>query len=296
MKKNIGFIGIGNMGQRMCENLSKYISIKVYDKNKKALNSIKYKNIEITENLKNLCVNTNIVITMLRDSKQVKEICRSKRGLFNNLLPGSIIINCSTIDIETSIELYQEGKSRNIYIVDCPVSGGVNSAKVSELTFMVGGEKTIAEKIEPILKKMGTRVIYTGKAGSGQAAKICNNMLLGITMIGACEAFLLAEKLGLSYQKLYEVLTNSSSDCWSVRKYPPVPGIIDNVPANNDYNGGFSAELMLKDLFISQKALKNVNMKGYLSKESTKLYRKFNKTKYKSLDFSAIIKFLSNFN
>jgi 3-hydroxyisobutyrate dehydrogenase len=192
--------------------------------------------------------------------------------------------------VEASRELHRQAAEHHLLVVDAPVSGGVAGANAGTLTFMVGGDEKAFEKAKPILGAMGKNIYHTGMAGSGQAAKICNNMILGISMIAVSEAFVLAEQLGLSAKKLFEVVNNSSGQCWAMSKYVPTPDVLPDVPANHNYQPGFTSAMMLKDLKLSQGAAHKTNIKTLLGERATAIYQHFNEAGFGDLDFSAIIK------
>lgn len=286
----IGFIGLGHMGLPMAINLIKAgHEVTGYDKEQTAVTQLTTAGGLAAANLRQATQRQDILITMLQTGDQVKQVCLKEEGLYAVAPASTLHIDCSTIDIITCHYLNQQAERRHLMMIDAPVSGGVTGAKAATLTFMVGGEHTAVEKAKPILDAMGKKIFHTGPAGSGQAAKICNNMILGISMIAVSEAFILAEKLGLSAEKLFEVVNNSSGQCWALSHYVPVPGILPHVPANHDYQAGFTAAMMLKDLSLSQQAATNANLQTTLGKQATTLYQQFNEDGFGQLDFSAII-------
>jgi 3-hydroxyisobutyrate dehydrogenase len=204
----------------------------------------------------------------------------------------SILIDCSTIDIESARAVHAAAQKLGIDFLDAPVSGGVAGAEAGTLAFMCGGSETAFERARPILEKMGKRVVRAGGPGAGQAAKICNNMLLAISMIGTCEAFILGEKLGLEPQRLFEIMSAASGQCWSLTSYCPVPGPVPAAPSNRDYRGGFAAALMLKDLKLAQSAAQGADSATPLGAAATQLYAMFAARGEGAADFSGIIKML----
>lgn len=240
--------------------------------------------------LSDLTKDIDVLITMLQKGKQVEAICLGSKGLYLSVKSLKLHIDCSSIDVETTKHLSEEATQRQIKIVDAPVSGGVAGAKARTLTFMVGGEQDAFIKAQPILNAMGQNIYHTGDSGTGQAAKICNNMILGISMIAISEAFVLAEHLGLSRKSLFEVVTHSSGQCWAMSKYVPVPDVLPDVPANRDYQPGFTAAMMLKDLHLSQDAASKSKVKTVLAEKALQIYQQFYDAGYGELDFSAIIK------
>jgi 3-hydroxyisobutyrate dehydrogenase len=231
----------------------------------------------------------DVVVTMLPAGKHVISV-------WSDILPGvkagALIVDCSTIDVDSARNAHAMAKDKGLLSLDAPVSGGVGGAKGATLTFMVGGATEAFARGEPFLSEMGKRVVHCGEAGAGQAAKICNNMILGVSMIGVAEAFVLAEKLGLSHQALYDVASTSSGQCWSLTTYCPVPGPVPTSPANNDYKPGFAAALMLKDLKLSQEAARSSGAATPMGSEAETLYSLFNDAGHQGVDFSGIINFL----
>lgn len=290
---NIGFIGLGHMGQPMAINLlKKGYHLTVFDLVPDAIKKLQEHGAKSAKTIHDTAKEVDVLITMLQTGDQVKKVCLGLEGLFSQLKENALYIDCSSIDISSSHLLHQEAEKKNIIMVDAPVSGGVSAAQAGSLTFMVGGADESFEKAKPILEAMGKKIVHTGIAGTGQAAKICNNMILGISMIGVCEAFNLAEKLGLSAEKLFEVSSNASGQCWSLTNYAPVPGVVPTSPANRDYEPGFTAKMMLKDLLLSQNAAQTTGANTPLGAEATALYSLFVNQGYGEIDFSGIIKFL----
>ncbi len=290
----IGFIGLGHMGHPMVDNLlkNKY-TVKVFDLVETAVKQSVKSGAAAGKSPGNVAMDADVVITMLQTSDQVKECCLGKSGIFENLnKKGALYIDCSSIDVVGSRELHQEAKSRGIAMLDAPVSGGVAAAEKATLTFMVGGEASAFECGKPILSAMGKKIIHAGSAGTGAAAKICNNMILGISMIAVSEAFVLADKLGLSAEKLFEITSNASGQCWSLTSYCPWPGILPNVPSSNNYQPGFTSHMMLKDLKLSQEAAQHANAYTPLGQHAMKIYQDFVDTNHASVDFSGIIQML----
>lgn len=290
----IGFIGLGNMGNPMVNNLLKNnFSVKVYDISKKAIENCMYKGAIASSSIADIAKNSDVVITMLQTGEQVIRVCTGKQGVFENVKPNTLFLDCSSIDIKSSRELHEHAKSHGIAMLDAPVSGGVGAATAGTLTFMVGGDEKNFARADNILKAMGKKIIYAGDDTAGVAAKICNNMLLGISMIGVCEAFVLAEKLGLDPKKLFEISSNASGQCWSLTSYCPSPNILPSVPSSNGYKPGFTAKMMLKDLRLSQDAASLANTETPLGNHAMKLYEQFVAEHQDEIDFSAIIKMLA---
>lgn len=289
----IGFIGLGHMGLPMAINLVKAgHQVIGFDLQQKALEAFAAEGGRIAQQLPEAAEGQEFIITMLQTGPQVQQVCLGEEGLYAHA-SNALHIDCSSIDVQSSQYLHQQAASRYLRCVDAPVSGGVTGAQAATLTFMVGGEMLAFEKAQPLLAAMGKKIIHTGGAGSGQAAKICNNMVLGISMIAVSESFILAEQLGLSAAKLFEVVNNSSGQCWVMTKYPPMPDLLPNVPANNDYQPGFTAAMMLKDLNLSQQCAADANTSTPLAAMATGFYQQFVDAGFGQLDFSAIIKALS---
>lgn len=292
--KKIGFVGLGHMGTPMVTNLLKGgYQVKVYDIRPMAVQPIMEQGATSVTNLADVAVDVDVLFTMLQNSEQVSQVCSAPQGLFNTLKKGVIFIDCSSIDVATSRDLHHLADQADLEMLDAPVSGGIEGAIEANLTFMVGGKEAVFAKAKPILQVMGKQVIYAGPAGNGQAAKICNNMVLGISMIAISEAFVLAEKLGLDAKKFFEISSHASAACWSLTSYAPVPGLVANVPANKGYKAGFSANMMLKDLLLSQEAAHAVNIHTSLGAKATDLYSKFVQQGNEAIDFSAIIRMIA---
>lgn len=292
---NIAFIGLGHMGNPMAKNLLKAgHEVKVYDLNQKAVADLSQFGAIPCKNIDELTAQS-IFITMLQTGEQVFEVCLGKRGIYRNVSTNSLHIDCSSIDVKTAKEIHKQAQKYQIHCLDAPVSGGVLGAQNGLLTFMVGGDKTTFAAAKPLLVAMGKKLIHTGGAGTGQAAKICNNMILGISMAAISEAFILAEALGLSSEKLFEVSSNASGQCWALTSYCPVPGLVENVPANHNYMPGFSAKMMLKDLNLSQTASDSVGLNTRLGQTATKLYQAYVDSNTSEKDFSGIIQFLQQY-
>ncbi|KQW23325.1 3-hydroxyisobutyrate dehydrogenase [Afipia sp. Root123D2] len=284
---NIAFIGLGNMGGPMAANLIKAgHNVQGFDLVQASCESAKADGVTIAGTAKDAVKNAEIIITMLPAGKHVLAV-------WNDVLPGAakgaLVIDCSTIDVESARQAHATAAKLQLPSVDAPVSGGTGGAKGATLTFMCGGDAKAFATAKPILEAMGKKIVHCGEGGAGQAAKICNNMILGISMIGVCEAFALAEKLGLSHQALFDVASTSSGQCWSLTTYCPVPGPVPTSPANNDYKPGFAAALMLKDLRLSQEAAKAAGASTPLGAHAESIYDAFDKAGQGGVDFSGII-------
>lgn len=288
-----GFIGLGHMGRPMMQNLLKAgHDVTVFDVAEAAVNEAVKAGAKAAQTLSDLVKASQIIFTSVQTSQQVSDLCLKENGIFANAQKDLLYIDLSSIDITVARELHGEASKRKVAMLDAPVSGGVAAATAGTLTFMVGGEEKDFLRAEPYLKTMGKKIIHAGKAGSGQAAKICNNLLLAISMIGTCEAFNLAEKLGLESKKFFDISSNASGQCWSMTSYCPVPGIIENAPSNKDYQPGFMAKMMLKDLRLANHAAENANAAIPLGAAATELYDLFVNQGSGEMDFSGIIKFL----
>jgi len=286
----IAFIGLGNMGNPMAANLVKAgHKVTGFDLVQANLDTAKANGAAVAASAREAISGAEVVITMLPAGKHVVSV-------YEDIMPaaakGTLFIDSSTIDVESARKAHRIAADAGMLSVDAPVSGGVGGAEAGTLTFMAGGSPDAFAKAAPVLKPMAGKVVNCGDAGAGQAAKICNNMILGISMIGVGEAFVLAEKLGLSHQALYDVASTSSGQCWSLTTYCPVPGPVPTSPANRDYKPGFAAALMLKDLKLAQEAAQNAGAVTPLGAEATQLYALFNAMGEGETDFSGIINFL----
>ncbi|CAH2408770.1 3-hydroxyisobutyrate dehydrogenase [Mesorhizobium escarrei] len=286
----IAFIGLGNMGNPMAANLVKAgYAVHGFDLIPENLVIAKEHGVVVMANAVAAVKEADVVITMLPAGKHVLSV-------YEDIVPkakkGALFIDSSTIDVESARKAHAIAARHKLLSIDAPVSGGTGGAAAGTLTFMAGGSKDAFAKAEPVLKPMAGRIVHCGDDGAGQAAKICNNMILGISMIGVAEAFVLAEKLGLSHQALFDVASNSSGQCWSLTTYCPVPGPVPTSPANNGYRPGFAAALMLKDLKLSQEAAQSAGAVTPLGAEAAQLYALFNAQGHAAADFSGIINFL----
>ena len=289
----IGFIGLGNMGLPMAQNLIKAgHQVEGVDVNPASLEKLKSAGGVNAEFAKVAAARADVVITMLPAGKQVREVYLGANGIIDNANPGTLLIDCSTIDVDTARAVAGEAEKKGLLMLDAPVSGGVGGATNATLTFMVGGSAQAFTRAESILQKMGKTIVHAGGAGNGQAAKICNNMILGISMIAVSEAFVLAEKLGLDHQKLFDISSKSSGQCWSMTTYCPVPGPVPTSPANRDYQAGFTAAMMLKDLKLAQEAAKAAGAKTQLGADAERIYSAYVESGEAGRDFSGIIRFV----
>ncbi|PDT27158.1 3-hydroxyisobutyrate dehydrogenase [Rhizobium sp. L9] len=283
----IAFIGLGNMGGPMAANLVKAgHEVLGFDLAASVLKAAEASGVKPASNASQAVKDAEIIITML---PQGRHVLTAWTDILQTAAQGTLVIDCSTIDVESSRKAHEMAKAAGCLSLDAPVSGGTGGASAGTLTFMAGGSDEAFARAKPILEAMGKKIVHCGEAGAGQAAKICNNMILGISMVGVCEAFVLAEKLGLSHQALFDVASTSSGQCWSINTYCPVPGPVPTSPANNDYKPGFAAALMLKDLRLSQEAALASGASTPLGAEAAQLYALFDKQGNGGRDFSAII-------
>jgi 3-hydroxyisobutyrate dehydrogenase len=289
----IGFIGLGNMGLPMAQNLIKAgHQVEGVDVNPASVEKLKAAGGVGVETAKIAAARADVVITMLPSGKEVREIYLGVGGIVENANPGTLLIDCSTIDVESARVVAAAAEARDLLMLDAPVSGGVGGATGGTLTFMVGGPTQAFTRAQSILDKMGKTIVHAGGPGNGQAAKICNNMILGISMIAVSEAFVLAEQLGLEHQKLFDIASKSSGQCWSLTTYCPVPGPVPTSPANRDYQAGFTAAMMLKDLKLAQDAAKSAGAHSHLGADAAKIYTQYVESGEGTRDFSGIIRFI----
>lgn len=286
----IAFIGLGNMGNPMAANLVKAgHSVRGFDLLPANLDLARSNGVVISESAQAALDGADALISMLPAGKHVISVWQTLAPLAS---PGTLFVDCSTVDVQSARDAHALARAAGLLSVDAPVSGGTGGAAAGTLTFMAGGEEQAFAAAEPILQPMAGRIIHCGGEGAGQAAKICNNMILGVSMAAVCEGFVLAEKLGLSHQALFDVASTSSGQCWSITKYCPVPGPVPASPANNGYKPGFAAALMLKDLNLSQEAARASGAATPLGAHAAELFAAFNATGGAETDFSGIIGFL----
>ena len=287
----IAFIGLGNMGGGMAANLVKAGHVVcAFDLAEAALTTANANGCQTFDNVREAVAGVDAVVSMLPNGKIVE--CVYKEDVIGYAPTGAILIDCSTIDVATARAVADFAGNRGFAMVDAPVSGGIAAANAGSLTFMVGGAHEGFRRAEPILAAMGKAVIHAGQSGAGQAAKICNNMLLGASMIATAETFAMAEKLGLDLQTFYDISSKASGQNWSMTSYCPVPGVGPASPADNDYHGGFATALMLKDLKLAMEAAESVGAKIPMGKRAAELYQAFADAGSGNMDFSAIIKTL----
>ncbi|QZH76092.1 MAG: 3-hydroxyisobutyrate dehydrogenase [Erythrobacter sp.] len=284
----IAFIGLGNMGGGMAANLAKAgHEVRAFDLSEPALAAAQGKGCATFTSAAEACEGVEAVVSMLPNGAIVKSVYTD--SVIGHAPAGAVLIDCSTIDVATAREVAEAAAQAGYPMVDAPVSGGIAAADAGTLTFMVGGSAEGFARAEAVLQAMGKAVIHAGPAGNGQAAKICNNMLLGIHMIGTCEAFAMAQKLGLDPQTFYDISSVSSGQCWSMTSYCPVPGVGPKTPADNDYQGGFATALMLKDLRLAMAAAETAGVDPRIGAKARELYEAFDAAGNGGRDFSAII-------
>ena len=279
----IGFIGLGNMGKPMASNLAKAgHKVTGYD-----ITEISLQGIKMAKTPEETAEDSELVITMLPNGEILSHVIEN---ILPAMRPGSIFLDCSTVDVDTSRKIAQKARDKKIWPLDAPVSGGVGGASAGTLTFMVGGATESFNRVKPLLDIMGKKVVHCGPSGNGQAAKICNNMILGATMIVTCEAFALADKLGLDREAMFDVVSTSSGYSWSMNVYCPAPGVGPKSPSDKNYKPGFSSDLMMKDLLLSQQAAEIVNADTPIGQTAAKLYKTFVESEDGAgKDFSAML-------
>jgi 3-hydroxyisobutyrate dehydrogenase len=289
----IGFIGVGNMGGPMAQNLLKAgHGLRVFDLSAEAVKHVTDAGGKKAGSAVDAIAGAEIVISMLPAGQHVRDVYLSDGGVLAKAAPNTLLIDCSTIDIDSARAVHKAAEGKGFDFLDAPVSGGVGGAEAATLAFMCGGSDKAFARAKPVLDNMGKRIVHAGGAGAGQAAKICNNMLLAVSMIGTCEAFVLGEKLGLDPQKLFDIMSAASGQCWSLTTYCPVPGPVPTAPSNRDYAGGFATALMLKDLKLAQGAAQGAGAATPLGAEAAQLYALLSAKGHAALDFSGMIKML----
>ena len=278
----IGFFGLGNMGGPMAANLAKAgHDVTGYD-----VAGTTAEGVAKAGSAREAAAGQDVVITMLPNGKILRDVYDEIVDYGDK---GALFIDCSTVDVESATYAHAKARDAGLQSLDAPVSGGIAGAAAGTLTFMIGGEADAYERGLPLFEIMGQKAVHCGAAGTGQSAKICNNMILGISMIGVCEAFALADRLGLDRQKMFDVVSTSSGFCWSLNNYCPAPGVGPKSPADNDYKPGFAAELMLKDLMLSQAAAEGVDAATPLGAAATAFYQAFVEHGGRGRDFSAVL-------
>ena len=287
----IGFIGLGHMGSHMATNLLKAgHDVTVFDLNAKAMNKLGEQGATLAISIGAAARGAEIVVTMLPASAHVLSVLTAKDGVLSNLARGATVIDSSTIDPQTIRELAKAGQLLGVSVVDAPVSGGTGGAQAGTLTFMVGSTQEQYDRIMPVLKAMGKNIVHCGGVGTGQVAKICNNLVLGITMAGTAEAMALGAKLGIDPHVLGSIINTSTGRSWSSEVCNPYPGVVSTAPASREYSGGFGADLMLKDLGLATDAAKSVKQPAFMGALAQQLYQALSAQGRGVLDFSAVVK------
>ncbi|MDE2228245.1 MAG: 3-hydroxyisobutyrate dehydrogenase [Alphaproteobacteria bacterium] len=288
----IGFIGLGNMGGPMAANLLKAgHTVTGFDVIRTALDNFSGAR---AASVAGAVKDAELIVTMLPAGKHVDEVYRGAGGVLASAAKGALLIDSSTIDVATARAVAAEAQKRGFDMLDAPVSGGVAGAAAATLTFMVGGGDAAFARALPVLQAMGKTAVHAGASGAGQAAKICNNLILGISMIAVSEAFNLADKLGLAQQKLFDISSKSSGQCWSMTSYCPVPGPVPTSPANRDYQPGFTAAMMLKDLTLAMEAAASAGAATPLGRRAADLYQRLSETGLAARDFSVMYRFIAD--
>jgi len=289
----IGFIGLGNMGGPMARNLVKAgHALKVFDLSASAVAGLVDAGAEKAATAADAAKGVEFVVTMLPAGEHVRAVYLGDGGLIAAADKGTLFIDSSTIDVPSARDVIAAAEKGGMSMLDAPVSGGVGGAEAGTLTFMVGGSAEAFARAKPILEKMGKNIFHAGAAGNGQVAKVCNNMILGISMIAVSEAFALGEKLGLDAQTLFDISSTASGQCWSMTSYCPVPGPVPTSPANRDYKPGFTAGMMLKDLRLAQDASKAARVPTPLGAQAAQLYALMEASGHDGIDFSGVIKLI----
>jgi len=289
----IGFVGLGNMGLPMAQNLVRAgHAVAGYDVVQAAVGRLSAIGGAAATSVAQACAGADVVITMLPAGEHVRAVYLDAGGVLVSAAPAVLLIDCSTIDVATARAVATAAQARGLDMIDAPVSGGVGGAQDATLTFMVGGSDAAFARAKPLLERMGKTIVHAGGSGNGQAAKICNNMILGVSMIAVSEAFVLAERLGLDAQKLFDISSKSSGQCWSMTNYCPVPGPVPASPANRDYQAGFTAAMMLKDLKLAQEAAQAAGATAEMGGQAAAIYQRYCGSGESDRDFSGIIRLL----
>ncbi len=291
----IGFIGLGNMGAPMASNLAKAGHRVIgYDVNAAAVQALASAGVQAAASAAEAVRGADIVITMLPAGEHVREVWLHQGGLIDAVKGATpLLIDCSTIDVDSARTVTEAARVAGFEMLDAPVSGGVGGASAATLTFMVGGSETAFARGLPVLQAMGKNIVHAGGPGAGQAAKICNNMMLAINMVGVSEGFLLAQKLGLDWDKLFQIASTSSGQSWAMTSYCPAPGPVPAAPSNRDYAAGFMAALMLKDVKLSQEAADAVGSPTPLAAHAMSFYQAVVDAGDGTKDFSVVFRWLA---
>ena len=290
---NIGFIGLGKMGLPMAVNLVKAGNlVRGFDMVRSALDEFAAAGGQAAGSVAEAVADASIIVTMLPAGSHVRDVLTREDGVFAHARSGALLIDSSTIDVRTSREMAEAASTRGLPMLDAPVSGGTTGAAAGTLTFMVGGDAAAFARAKPFIASMGKNIVHAGPSGAGQAAKVCNNLILGITMAGVGEAFALADKLGLDKQALFDIASTSSGQCWALTSYCPVPGPVPASPANRDYAPGFAVDLMLKDLTLATDAERDSGAASVLGEAARSVYARLNELGLGARDFSVVARAL----
>lgn len=294
--KKIGFVGLGNMGKSMAMNLKKAgHDLVVFDLNKSAIDELVAMGAKGAASSGDVAAQVDVLISMVPTTKHVRGIYEGPDGIFKRVHPNSFLIDCSTIDPVATKDIHKIAHSEGHHMVDAPVSGGVMGAANATLTFMVGSTEEEFKFAEPILSKMGKRIVHCGESGMGSAVKVCNNLILGVSMIGTAEGFRLAERLGVDPKLFASVVNTSSGRCWASEVSCPVPGVIPTAPAGRDYEGGFGTDLMLKDVRLALEAAEQNKVGLPITEVTAHMYDFVSKKGYGNKDFGAVFKYAEDF-
>lgn len=292
---HVAFIGLGNMGLPMALNLTKAgHSVNGWDVSTAGREGAARAGLALAQSQAASLEGAEIVVTMLPSGPIVRDVYLGERGILAHVAPGTLLVDCSTIDVASARLVAAEAAKRGLDMVDAPVSGGVTGAQAASLTFMVGGTEAGFAASEPLLGDMGKKLVHAGPSGAGQAAKICNNMMLAISMIGTCEAFCIADGLGLDRQKLFEIAAASSGQSWALTSYCPVPGPVPAAPSNHGYKAGFTAAMMLKDLNLAQGEAGDTAVDAPLGALAAELYARFCEGSGGGRDYSGIFEMIAD--
>jgi 3-hydroxyisobutyrate dehydrogenase len=291
MSNHIAFIGVGNMGNPMAQQLVKAgQNVKVFDVSPDMIEIAKQSGLNVISSMEELLQGATTVISMLPEGKHVRSLYLGENGILKKISKSSLIIDCSTIDIETSLALGNEAKKIGIKMIDAPVTGGVMGARIGKLNFLVGGSDEAVALAKPLLDIMGQKILHAGAQGSGVGVKICNNMSLGISMIASAEALMLAKRLKMDVKKVHSIIKEASGNNWAMTNYTPLPNLTEGVPSNNKYRPGFTAAMMKKDLNLARDAAKSVNASTPLGKAALDIFSKFCEDGDSETDYSGISK------
>ena len=291
MSNHIAFIGVGNMGNPMANQLVKAgKDVKVFDVSQDVIKIAKQSGLDVINSMEELLQGATTVISMLPEGKHVRSLYLGDNGILKKIPKECLIIDCSTIDIETSLELGNAAKKIGINMIDAPVTGGVMGARIGKLNFLVGGSDEAVAIAKPLFDIMGQKILHAGAQGSGVGVKICNNMSLGISMIASAEALMLAKRLKMDVKKVHSIIKEASGNNWAMTNYTPLPNLTEGVPSNNKYRPGFSAAMMTKDLKLANDAAKSVDASTPLGKAALEIFSDFCRDGDSETDYSGISK------